>query len=433
VVKYNASPLVNKFFTLNRCYEIIIFIILVFKYMAITSEWFIGLWGKTCCLPTYEFGLIPRAFFGSVVAFFTDHITTHLIYVVHIVAYLVLITLISLLLGGAIRRSHPSIRPAIIVFSMLFLASPYSVTYLSAGYTGRLDIFWIIITLMALVFLKNRVLMWLIPLLCIIAILIHEGFMTTYMPALAIPLLYEAYKKKYSKKNIAVFSLSCLFMVITFSVVQFFSAKLPFNNAVDYAEYLSRNTDFNAAASQLYVEYFAPFKEYLLYFIFPTLKIFAVPLGITLLVISAPLLIIFWYIWKNSFKGADNKFLKFIFLLCAGAPLIFIPAALFGTDWDRWWAAVINNQFILIFYFIYSNERTVINFVKKTGEFFNKHFLLFVLIIVFTNSLTFTELVANMYSVNSHILRIIAGIYEDYFNKYLYYLDKKSFSFLVGL
>jgi len=416
LLKSKINPLLNKKCLHIGFYEFIIFFFLLFNYISMTSENSTDSILKTHYLLTYEFGFGSRMLIGSFVSLFTNYITNHVIFIVGTISFVVLITMISILLGGAIRKSPPSLKSTIIVFTVLFLASPLSVTYLLGGNFGRLDTYWIIITLLALVFFKRPVLQWMVPLLCITAILVHQGFIFTYMPALAILLFYEVYKQKYSKKSISIFSLSCLSMIFLFVYFQFIPSNIPFDNAVDFAAYLSKNAGFKPSVLMLYLEYYAKFPEWFFDFTLPQTLHYAIPYGLTLTAFSAPLIIVFGYIWRKSFKCAENKFLKFIFFLCAAAPLAFIPAAVFGNDWDRWWAAVLNNQFIFIFYFIYSKESTVIDYVKKVGDFFEEHYMLFLMIIIFTNSLTFSEAVTYILSFVPDPTAI-SKIVENYTNE----------------
>ena len=400
--KPHKSQLLITKISLKARYEIVIFLFLLFEFALMIDESTIDLWVLTHYLITYEFGLIPRAFIGSVLSLFTNKITYHVVYVVAIIFFIILISQISLLLGSSIRRSESDVKPSVKIFTLLFLASPLSVTYLLGGYFARLDMYWIIITLIALVFLKNRILRWTIPLLSAIAIMIHQAYIVTYMPALVIPMLYEIYKSKYSKKSIAVFSLSCFSMIFIFLFLLFAQKNIPFVNAADFVKHISKNVGFTPDIHMIYAEYYCPISEWTIHVVLPILSYIALPVGLTLLVFSIPLIIIFGYIWKQSFKDTKNKFMKFVFLLCAAAPSVFVLAAFFGTDWDRWWAAVINNQFIIIFYFIVSKEKAVTDSVQKVGKFLKDHLLLFSLILIFSNSLTFSKATALVLNI-SHL------------------------------
>jgi hypothetical protein len=400
-------------------YELVIFAFMLFEFLFLTFSKVTDSNTRTAYLLTYEFGFNSQALVGSIISLFTEIVTGQMIYVVSVISYLILTIQISLILGMLIRHAQQELKSSTIVFSLLFLASPLSVTYLLGMNTGRLDIYWIILTLLALVFLKRPVLRWTIPLLCVGAISVHQGYMATYMPALAIPMLYEVFKSKFSKIYAAVFSFSCLALISLFVFFQFFPAHIPFDNAVDFADYLSAKSDFTASVPMLYVGFFAPLKESLGEYVLPLSASYSLPVGISFLAFSLPLIFVFTCIWNKSFKHTENKFLKFIFLLCAASPLVFIPAAFIANDWDRYWAAVINSQFILLFYFVYSKESAVTAFVKKVGDFFNMHFLLFIVIIVFMNSLTFSVTATNIFSFIQD-RDAISNLIENYFDKRVY-------------
>lgn len=408
----------TKYWQIGYC-EFVIFVFLFVEFLLLTNNQINDSNTKTAYLLTYEFGFNSQSLVGSIVSLFTDKITSHLIYMIATVSFLILALQISLVLGVIIRQSGQSVKSSIIIFIVLFLASPLSVTYLLGMHTERLDVYWICITLLALIFLKSPVFRWAIPLLCAIAVSVHQGYMSTYMPALAILMLYEVYKTKYSLKSITVFTLSCFTMIVLFIYFQFVPFTFPFDNAVDFAKHLSNKSDFIASAPMLHVGFFAPFKEWLYEYVLPFTASYALPVSISFLAFSLPLIIIFVTIWKYSFKYTKNKFLKFIFSLCAAAPLAFLPAAVLANDWDRYWAAAVNNQFILVFYLIHSKEATVIDIVKKVGDFFEKHFLLLVLIIVFTNSLTYSHTSMDIfYFIKNR--KATEDLIVNYFNKRVY-------------
>lgn len=423
VTPKKPSLLKNKYLN-TRHLELVIFVFLLFEFVALASEKTLpsASFVTTHYLITYEFGLISRGLIGSLFSLFTNRLTIQAIYISAIISFLLLVYFISVLLARAIRMSEPTTKDATIIFTILFLASPLSVTYLLGFHFARFDIYWIIITLVALTLLKRSTFRWLVPFFCATAILIHPGYMFTYMPGLVIPMLYEVYKNRYSKRYIGIFTLCCLTMILLFLYLQFHSNNIPYHNAVDYANYLSGNSGFSAYAPMIHLEYYAPFPEWFTEWIWPLTLSYALPYGITLLAFSFPLLMIFGYVWTRSFKSTNNKFLKFVFVMCILSPLAFVPAALFGNDWDRWWAAVINNQFILIFYFIFSNESVVIKHVKRVGDFFSKHFLLFLLIIILTNSLTFSRAATLLFSYIMD-LKGAGKDYLDYINEKVYGLS----------
>ncbi len=372
-------------------YEIVIFIFLIFEFIFMISERLLDRFVLTHYAFTYEFGLIPRAFIGSLISLFVNKVTAHAVYVMSIFFFIILISQISLALGRLIRKSDPDIKLSIKIFTILFLASPLSVTYLLGGYFARLDMYWLIITLFSLFLLKRRTLRWTVPLLVAVAVMIHQGYLLTYMPALFIPMFYEIYKSKYSKKSILIFGLSCISILLILIIFIFSQKNLPYDNASDFAKQIAKYVAFLPDQQMVYLEYYCPFPQWQIHVVYPLLAYLALPVGLTLFTFSIPLIMIFGFIWKKCLRETENKFLKFVFFLCASAPALFILVAILSTDWDRWWAAVINNQFIIIFYFIFSKEKAVIDSVQKVGNFFKEHFLMFALLLIFSNSLTFSK------------------------------------------
>lgn len=379
---------------LNERYEIAVFMFLTLQLIVMAADKNLDLWVMTPYLITYRFGLLPRALAGSVLSLFTDKVTTGIIFSIAIAFFLVLAAQISLLFAKAIRSSDEDLKLPVKLFTLLFLASPLSVTYLLGGYIARFDLFWLILTLVSLVFLKNRWLRWAVPLLSAAAIMIHQGYMVTYMPALVVPMLYEVYRSKYSKRSIAILALSCFLMGFVFIFLIFAQKNIPFADAAAFTESIAKNAGFQPEYHMVYSEYYCPFPNWTTNVVLPILAEIAVPVGLTLLMFSIPLIVIFFSVWKYAYKAAGNKFLKSVFIACAAAPLVFIPASVFATDLDRWWAAVINTQFIIVFYLIASKEKALTEAVKRTGNYLKEHLLLFAFIVITTNSLTFSKAAA---------------------------------------
>jgi len=376
---------------------------------------------RTAYLLSYEFGFGPQAFAGSILYLFTDIVTSRMIFIVSVISFLLMAAQISLLLGYLIRKSGHTARQSTAAIALLFLASPLSVTYLLGMHMQRLDVYWIILTLLALSILRKPVLRWTVPLLCAAALCIHQGFMSTYMPALAIPMLYEVYQNPRRFRNYLLFGINCLVMILLFAYFQFAPSHFPFGSAAELAAHLSQRADFAASAPMLHVGFFAPAKEWLFEYTLPFTASYALPLGMFYLVSSVPLIAVFVYIWYRALRRSTSKFLRLIFVMCAAAPLVFIPAALAANDWDRYWAAAVNGQFILIFYFIYAREKTVTSAAEKVGGFFEEHPLILPAVLIVMNALTFSAAATDIFSFIKD-KEATAELIENYFNRYVYHI-----------
>lgn len=415
------SPLYRKLVLPETRYSLFIYIFFLLTFFIFThnKDMIFSPAVSVYYVLSYKFGFIPRAFIGSLLGLFTDYLTLDLLRIVISAITLILLGMVSILLGKAISKSELDYKPSVKLLTLLILTAPLSHTYLIERHFGRLDIFLFFFTLVALICLKKPYIRWAVPFLCFAAVATHPGYMVTFMPALAIPMLYEVYRNNYSKKSILLFSSCCLILVSFFVYFQFLSPPVDFANAEAFGKYLSEHTDMKISNPVLYLEYFSqhldpltnpnPFTELEI----PIAKSIALPIMLVFLAFTLPLLTIFVAVWKESFRKADNKFLKLIFVFCSLSPLAFIPAALFAHDWDRWWAAVIICQFILFFYFILAKEKPFNDSLKMLNEYFDEHAFVIICILIFSSSLTLSN-------INSFALNVLdKDLWLDFFTKVL--------------
>lgn len=236
--------------------------------------------------------------------------------------------------------------------------------------------------------------------------LLHNGFMVTYMPALCIPLLYEVYKSKCSKSSIILFTSSCIILIglfISFFVIKPHFLGLPVEDPVESAkivkEYLEQFTDMEVSQEQLFIEYFAPFPEWIFKGMIPLVLSFAPKMLPVLIIMTLPVFLSIGYVWRYAFKSSDDKFYKFIMFICLFAPLLFFVAGTFGADWDRWWAAMVNVQFIILFYFIYSKDELILSGIKTVANFFRTHYMIMLFVFFFSFSLTSSEIMRMLFKM----------------------------------
>lgn len=418
-------PLCKKLITTKTKYSILILIFFLIRYFIFSQnrDSTFSPSVSVYYVLSYKLGFIPRAFIGSIFALFTDYLNNDILRVVISVVTLFLLAMISVILGKAIGKSEPEFRPAVTLFTFFLVTAPLSHIYLVERHFGRLDTFLLLITIFSLACLRKPFFRWIVPALCFAAVATHPGFMVTYMPALAIPLFYEIYRRKFSKKSIILFASAGVVTISFFLYFQYFAPQVSFANAESFGAYLSSRTDMKISVPVLYLEYISPHLDRLTNpntytdLLLPMLRNTAFPTIIVFLAFTFPLIIIFAAVWITSIHNAGNKFLKLIFVSCALSPLAFIPAALFGQDWERWWAAVINCQFILLFYFVISCEKPLLNSIKKACDFFDRHLLILLCILICSSTLMLSN-------ICSFILDIFdKNIWLDFFTNILNHFD----------
>ena len=373
-------------------YEFPLFFFLLITSLGLMPNRLLDANAMTVYLISYRLGLQSRALVGTVFFLFTDKITSRQIYVVSVIALMLLLMLIAILLGVFIRRSPYEVRSSVEIFALLFVAAPWSITYLTGLNFGSFDTYLFIIALLIVVFLKSPYLRWGIPVLTLLAMAIHQGFFFSFFLALAILILYEAYQNHTNDRSIAgyiLFFVTCLTSLALFFTFQYLQTPLPFSNVNEFVDYLSDYADFELSYAMLDSLYFVSFSEYYRGFVQPVMKLYALPFALTILAFSLPLIVLFVYFWKNTIKSAESIVLRLIFLLSALASLVFLPVTYLLNDWDRYGSIIMSCQFILAFYFIYSRVPGALEVTQKIGQFFQEHPIILFLLLIFFSSIKF--------------------------------------------
>ena len=394
----------------RKYYEVFIFAVLMFEFFYVCPGIHnMNEWTVTNYFFSYQdLGFNSRFFIGSIFKIFFEYISASTLY--YCIFFIIIITnaFAAIILGNVIRRSPKDRLDSLKVFLALFLASPFSLSFLFDNNNfGRLDTYLIIITGIMLLFIRHNHLKWLIPILCVIATSIHQGYFMTYMPIIAIVLIYECYKNRFKTSSMVLCGASFLLIIFSFVFFQFLAPNLDFKSAADVVKFLSHRTDLRLNEDLIFTEYFINADTWLSD-IWQIIKTFAIPYGVCVPVITSPLIAVFFSLWSTAFKKADDKFAKFIVFLCMAAPVISIPLFV-GPDWDRWISAIFIVQFLLVFYFLDAGFSCVVESAENIRVFFSKHLTLFIIILIFISLMIFSD------------VRILFGVYfdrmQDYYNE----------------
>jgi hypothetical protein len=210
----------------------------------------------------------------------------------------------------------------------------------------------------------------------------------TYMPIIAVILIYEFYKYRYKTANLFLCGSSFLIIIALSIYFQYFAPGFNFENAQAVVEQLAHRTDFELSEIMIFTEYFINVVYSFPYQI-QIVKSFAVPYTLTVLIMTSPLIAVFGFLWSSAFKSARDRPAKFIIFLCIAVPLMSLPIFI-GNDWDRWISAVFITQFALAFYFLNAGFECVVISANKIHAFFAKHTSLFIFVVLFLSAMMFS-------------------------------------------
>lgn len=336
-----------------------------------------------------DFGFQSRMFIGTVFRLFSETIGTSALYYTLIAVVVGLNALVAVTLGNALRRCPRDAEKGFTVFLILFLCSPFSLSFLfHAENFGRFDMYLIVLTTIMVCVVRHKYLKWLIPLLCVACVAIYQGYIMLYMPIIAIILIYEGIRKHLRISYLIIGGLSVLSVAALSVYFQYGAPGFAFQTSADVIDYLAPRTDFELSELMIFGEYFINVVDYFLYQKL-IVKSFAVPYTLCVLIMTLPIIVVFISLWFSAWKTARGWLKKGIVLLCMVAPLMAMPVFI-GNDWDRWISAVFLTQFALALYLINDGFECVSKSAEKIRRYLSDHKALFFFMVLYLSVFQFS-------------------------------------------
>lgn len=182
----------------------------------------------------FNCGYSSRLLIGAIFSLFRgDKINILTLTKILLVFYFICCFLISLFVNNRLKKTKFEY---LTVYVVLIILSPIFISLI--GYFGSTDVFWIMLALGSIAVVDKKYLRWLAPIFCAVAISIHEVFATTYMPVIALAILYQFAKKPTTGNFVYVF-VSALIMgsaTVYFMFIGDGTMKMTSDEMVAYAE-----------------------------------------------------------------------------------------------------------------------------------------------------------------------------------------------------
>jgi hypothetical protein len=334
----------------------------------------------------YRIGFAPRLFIGSLMSLFTDYKSLAFMNRFFNVFCVASIFLFSFAAGRVIRKSDDTARNTAMIFVLLFLAVPYSRTVFYPHLVS-LDRFLVVLTLLTLLAISKKGFRWLVPLMIIMSLATYQGYAFTYMPAVAILLIYEVYRNKNSKQSIALCVAGFAAMAALSAYFFLYRGINSFDSIEELITYSLDKTDIRDHVGEFDMRWvlqllvMTPGEFWGLNLQTGALENLSSEVAGMLYL--SPLLVIFFLIWLDSVKKSKNKFEKFLYILCMTAPLMRLPMLVLSQNYFRSRVSLVIVQFFLVFYFLYVGDPVVCAALRKTGEFLKKNYFILAALIVY--------------------------------------------------
>lgn len=311
----------------------------------------------------YDLGFISRGLIGSFWGLFFKNISTNIIYVIigmnQIILCIVTVAFLKIIRKCTTEATHNGI----IYLIFVFLISPSSIAFLFYwGNYGRFDLFMILGAITCGTIVIKQKGLWAIPIICIVEMMIHQGFVFAYFPCILLMLCYNILVHKKGKSILAItFAGGC----IAFLYFQFMG-KIDGLSIEATLNILTSRTDWpeEYITSMVKLEYYTNVLDFIELYVLAPLKKNIIKMILTIILLL-PLEHILFVVWKRFVSESKKKiFWVFpIFVIIATLPKFIITC-----DYGRDLASIFISQFLLIFTFFAMGSEPMKNAISELQQ-----------------------------------------------------------------
>lgn len=362
-------------------YELIAAVILLaylIYYIPVIEE--LTHWCITPYALNYDFGFISRGFMGTLIRLVIPNLTIKHIYLIILLNILLLCALTIYFMHRILVNAYDKSKVGIIFLLGLFLVNPGSISFLFYwGNYGRFDMYLLMALIISSLLIIYNKCVWLIPFMCVGAVMTHQAFVFQYFPAILVLLFYSAFVLK-RKNGTTVLVLTLIPTCIMFLYMQFFSEiNYTYEETMNM---LNMTTDlpehYFTADMMVRIEYYSS--------VFETFGVLVKePFGrnvvktLTYVVFLLPMIKIFVNLWKSFGKNQKNIICKLMpwFILIAEIPMFILTC-----DYGRDYAAIILCNFIVLFAFYAMGDKGVWEGTESLTEKIKSNIPYYVFVIV---------------------------------------------------
>lgn len=325
-------------------------------------------------LGDFSIGLCSRMLLGSILALFKDSFTVE--WVVNFARFFtfVFFIVVAFFSGSAISSAEEKHKKAIMVFTALFIVSPFSVTVFAGDIFGFIDLYCIFVLFITVYFGNNKILIFTLPFIVAAGLFLHDCFITGYLaPCLGVIAYYAI--KKYGKKfsAAAVFVSTSVLSAATAVYTVIFAKNTVKMTEEQMLNYLAQKGNCSIEKVSLYYEHFLYLKdsagliepdyssniwEFLKYMMIYTFSFFDVT-DLIFFIFSIPLVAMIFVIWIKAVKNSGTFMEKVPYILFMLTPVPQLISLLFSNDFTRFLAATVIVQFIYLFICVRQKDKNI--------------------------------------------------------------------------
>lgn len=353
----------------------------IFVLMAKNGGYYVLDWHRTDIMPPIpiylgDFSLVfsSRLLLGSVTKLFSEQLTMAQLYSICGIAVLVSLIILSVLCGAVLRKGIENRNFVLIFVTVLLIANPL-VAQENFPVYGSYDTYWLILFVVMLFLSRFGCFNMAAPVICLVAVLVHYGFLVSFFPAVLAVLLYGWFcgKKKKDRTLAAVsfwisgFACAGLLFYVLFIANNHLSMDME-----EFHEYLLSRLKLSGVEEirlkNIFGERLLPFDFFEGYFfgnfvdqgtgtnisllaeaMFSILHNVSVKTYVGYLTAALPLLLMFAVLWATCAKRKKGKE-KLPFIVFILIQMFMLVGVIISTDLWRWTSAAMISQFGLLYY-----------------------------------------------------------------------------------
>lgn len=309
---------------------------------------------------SYEDGLIRRGLIGAIVKLWIPLVKIENVYHIAFTAYGTFLVLLLTTFYALLKSKDKEGRLFRVV--LVFSATPATLSLLGRD-LGRFDLFLIVILFLCLILLSIDRHTWMIPILMVTAMFIHESFLVLYTPMMLAAMIFMFVWGRRGKKMLGMVVVSAIAVVGAFLILYNFG-----NPTLEYEEFsrsIQSRAGFTITELSMRECYFSIKDHYTL----ASSSLFnpgSIANLFAALIILSPAILILLNLWSHAFKncGPQKRMCQLLFLSTLSG-LMVIPIA---TDYGRWLSAVVFCNFFAIFFLVSRDVIKAEELVEYSGR-----------------------------------------------------------------
>jgi hypothetical protein len=352
-------------------------LLILVTMLAVTRWWIPSVTGFENIYPasqwvlSYNHGLIRRGLLGTIAKLWMPIVSIKDVHHTALAAYCIFLAMLLVVFYFLLKYKDYNGRLFRLI--LLFIAAPTTLS-LYARDLGRFDIFLIMIMFFSLAILSFNKHIWLIPIVMIIGMFIHEGFLILCAPTIIAAMIFVYLWGKKEKKILTALIVSTISVAGAFLVLYKFG--YPTLGYEEFSRLIQSQATFRVTELSMRECYYG-FNDHAALTLPYLHDVGSIMNFFEALLILSPVIIILLNLWTHAFKNCGtHRGACRLFFFATLSGFMLLPIA---TDYGRWLSAIIFCNFFAIFFFV---SKDIIK-VEELAEYSDGSFpLLFVLILL---------------------------------------------------